>query len=56
MFKSSAVEVEGGLVEGGSEETIKSVDDVFGWVNGSIGVSGKGIYKSYHFLLVKFKL
>ena len=52
---TSAVELEGGW-EGGSEEEIKYVDGVFVCVNGSIGVSGKGICKSYHFWLVKSKL
>ena len=53
---TSAVEVEGGLVESGSEEVIKSVDGVSGDVNESIVVLGKGICKSYHYWLVKFKL
>jgi len=32
----------------GSEEAIKSVEDVSGCVNKSIKVSGKGKYKSVH--------
>ena len=55
MEATSAVEAEGGL-EGGSEEEIKSVDGVSGWVNRSIRLSGKGICKSYHSWLVKSKL
>ena len=51
---TSVVEVEGGLVEGGSEETI-NLWMVFRLCNGSIGVSGKGICKSYHSWLFKSK-
>ena len=51
---TSAVEAEGEL-EGGSEEKIKSVDGVSVCVNGSIGVSSKGICKSYHSWLFKSK-
>ena len=54
MKATSAVEAEGGL-EGGSEEEIKYVDGISVCVNRSIGVSGKGIYKSCHFWLVKYK-
>ena len=50
---TSTVEV--GELKDGSEEVIKFVNSVFDCVNGSIWVSGKGICKSYHSWLFKFK-
>jgi len=55
VVEATSAALIGGL-KGGSEETIKFVDGVSGCVNESIGVSGKGICKSYHSWLVKFKL